>query len=143
MPTPKTGTSKNGKEMHYSVGALIEQKGTYLLIDRVHPPPGFAGPAGHIDEGEDDRTALYREIKEETGLTITSHELLFDEEVTENVCHRKVAVHYWKVFSCTVTGELQPNKKEAKSINWYTPEEIQNLNLEPVWVQWFKKLKII
>ena len=52
MTTPKQGRAKNGQPMHYSVGALIKKEDKYLLIDRVKPPLGFAGLAGHIDEGE-------------------------------------------------------------------------------------------
>ena len=58
MSNPKQGKSKDGKLMHYSVGALIKKDGKYLLIDRVKPPLGFAGIAGHIDEGEDEIKAL-------------------------------------------------------------------------------------
>ena len=63
MPNYKAGTSKSGKPMHYSVGAIIKKDDKYLLLDRVKPPFGFASVAGHIDEGEDEITTLKREIK--------------------------------------------------------------------------------
>ena len=57
------------------VGAVIRKDNKFLLLERV--PSEFMGglvelPSGTVDEGEDLLTALAREIKEETGLTITS-----------------------------------------------------------------------
>jgi ADP-ribose pyrophosphatase YjhB (NUDIX family) len=77
MAVPKLGKSKNGKQMHYSVGAVIKRDGKYLLIDRKKPPLGFAGVAGHIDEGEDEIQALFREVEEESGLKIKEYKIAF------------------------------------------------------------------
>lgn len=143
MPKPKTGESKSGKPMHYSVGAVIEKEGKYLLIDRVHPPFGFAGPAGHVDEGEEFLGALQREVKEETGLDVQDCTLLFEEEVMDNVCTIGTSVHYWRLFRCDTTGSVLHSKEEAKSIGWYSKEELKGLALEPVWEYWFKKLKVL
>ncbi|MFC1613372.1 NUDIX hydrolase, partial [Patescibacteria group bacterium] len=134
---------KKGKKMHYSVGALIEKDGKYLLIDRVNPPYGFSGIAGHIDENENETEALIREVKEESGLKVIKHSLLFEEEVDGNECHRGIKTHYWYVFNCDVVGEISQNEREVKSIGWYTKEQIRDLKLEPVWEYWFKKLKLI
>lgn len=143
MSQPKEGLSKKNKEMHYSVGALIEKDGKYLLIDRVNPPYGFAGIAGHIDEGETASVALIREVREESGLRVENYSLLFEEEIDWNVCVMGVNVHYWYLFKCEVSGEIKMYRKEEKSIGWYTKDQIKNLRLEPVWEYWFKKLKII
>jgi len=143
MTQPKKGISSTGKEMHYSVGALIEQKGKVLLIDRVHIPLGFAGPAGHVDEGETPEQALKREVKEETGLEVTTMKQLFEEEINWNACGHGGEAHYWYVYACEVEGKVKRNKEEIKAIGWYTSEEIRKLKLEQVWVYWLKRLKII
>jgi 8-oxo-dGTP pyrophosphatase MutT (NUDIX family) len=143
MGVPKIGKSKNGKPMHYSVGAVIKRKNKYLLIDRKIPPFGFAGLAGHIDEGENEIEALFREIEEESGLKIKKYKLLFEEEIDWNWCNYGIGSHYWYLFECEVAGKLKPNYAEMKSISWYSPEEIKKLKLEPVWEYWFKKLKVI
>lgn len=142
MP-PKEGKTKDGKPVHYSVGALIKRDGRYLLIDRTNIPFGFAGLAGHIDEGEDELTAVEREVKEESGLTIVRSTLLFEEELDWNRCGRNVSSHYWYLFACDVSGEPVLDPEEAVSMGWYTPEEIKKLVLEPAWEYWFKKLDII
>jgi 8-oxo-dGTP pyrophosphatase MutT (NUDIX family) len=128
--------------MHYSVGALIEKDGKFLLIDRVQPPLGFAAIAGHVDVNEDDVAALSREVLEESGLSVKSFELLAEEELDWNTCSKGIAVHYWKVFKCVVSGSVRKNS-EAKSIGWYSREELRHLALEPVWKYWFGKLGIL
>ncbi len=147
MRVPKKGKSKEGKEMHYSVGALIERNGKYLLIDRNVAPFGFAGIAGHVDEGESPEEALIREVKEETGLNVENYELIFEEELDWNWCSRGIDVHYWYFYRCEVSGKIKREAKEAKSIDWYPKKEIKKLSLgkklEAVWEYWFKKLKII
>ena len=65
---PKIGRSRNDDTMHYSVGAIIERDGKYLLTNRMKPPPGYASLSGHIDEGENPDVALLREVMEESGL---------------------------------------------------------------------------
>ena len=143
MKNCKEGKSKSGKLMHYSVGALIKRDNKYLLIDRVKPPLGFAGLAGHIDEGEDKIQSLKREVEEESGLKVDDYKILFEEELDWNQCSRGVDIHYWYLFECSVSGETKQNHIETKSIGWHSVDEIKKLKLEPVWEYWFKKLKII
>jgi ADP-ribose pyrophosphatase YjhB (NUDIX family) len=142
-PKPKTGKTPDGKMMHFFVGALIERDGKYLLIDRGAPPYGFAGVAGHVDEGENEKQAIIREVKEEVGLDVKTAELLFEEELDWNWCGRGITSHYWYVFHCSATGEVEREKIETKSAGWYTKEEIKNLKLEPAWEYWFKKIGIL
>ncbi|MFH1828818.1 MAG: NUDIX domain-containing protein [Nanoarchaeota archaeon] len=143
MAVPKSAKSKEGKPMHYSVGALIKKDGKFLLIDRAVPPLGFAGVAGHIDKGEEAVEALKREVEEESGLKIESSKLLFEEELDWNWCSKGIKVHHWYLFECEASGELRRNVRETKAIGWYSPEEIKSLKLEPVWEYWFKKLGIL
>lgn len=140
---PKEGLSSKGAPMHYSVGALIKKDNKYLLIDRATPPFGFAGPAGHINEGEDVAEALKRETKEETGLKIEDCKLLFEEELDWNWCSAGIQVHYWYLYECKAAGKFSRDVRETKSIGWYSVEEIKKLKLEPVWRYWFEKLGVL
>lgn len=139
----KTGISSSGKEMHYSVGAIIKRGDEYLLIDRANPPYGFAGLAGHIDEGESSEEALFREVTEESGLRVVEFRLLYEEELDWNKCSRGVGTHYWHLYECEVMGEVKRDFGETKSIGWYTREEIARLTLEPAWKYWFEKEGIV
>jgi 8-oxo-dGTP pyrophosphatase MutT (NUDIX family) len=139
MTAPKEGTY-NGARIHYSVGALIERSGAYLLIERRIKPLGFAGPAGHLDEGETVQRALVREVSEETNLRVTGHEFLHEEFVPWNVCAHDVEGHYWYLYRCQVTGAVSVNADEAYSAQWLHPEELDSVTLEPVWQYWFDQL---
>ncbi len=142
MPEPKQGTNEQGEIFHYSVGAIIEKNGKYLLLDRKFPPLGFAGPAGHIDVHEEPEVSVVREVDEETGLKVESAELLFSEYVDWNWC-RSAKHHHWYVYRCQVSGELKPEWHEMSSLEWYSPDQIKELKLEQVWDYWFKKLGIV
>lgn len=140
---PKQTINNDGLPTHYSVGAIIGQGDKYLLIDRMKPPLGFASIAGHVDKGEEPETSLAREILEESGLQLLSYEKIVEETLSENVCSRGVGIHHWIIYKCETKGEIYLNKKEVRSINWYSVDEIKKLNLEPVWKYWFEKFSII
>lgn len=142
-PKRKIGASSDNREMHYSVGIIIDCNGKYLLMDRVNPPPGFACPAGHIDEGEEPKEAAIRELREETGIDQKSLEFVREEEIPWNYC-KSATVHYWYLYKALVNSEdIIIDKDEAKWVGWYTVEEMKEMNLEEVWFYWFKKLGII
>lgn len=143
-PKPiKTENTLKEELLHYSVGAIIAQNGRFLLIDRVKIPYGFACPAGHINNAETPEQALKRETKEETNLDITKFKLLSEEELEWNYCSRGAHIHHWYLFLCEASGEVKKSDDEAKTINWFTREEIRKLKLEPVWEYWLKKFFII
>ncbi len=129
--------------MHHSVGAVIEKNGKYLLIDRDMEPLGFAGIAGHIDAGESPEETLVRKIREESGLVLKGFKLLYEEEVPWNRCRVGIDAHYWHLYQCQIEGDIQNNPEAAKSIGWYTPSQMKELTMEPVWKYWFGKLGVL
>ena len=142
MPEPKQ-TIKNGKLIHYSVGTIIRRDDKYLLIERMKFPFGFAGPAGHIDEGEKPEEAMRREVMEETGFIVRECRLLFHEFIEWNECSRGVKGHDLWLYACVVEGKEQRNVLETKSIGWFSLEEIKHLPLETVWDYIFKKMQLL
>src|SRR3989344_3732656 len=118
MSEKALGIASNGKQMHYSVGALIVKDGKYLLIER--------------------------KVKEESNLDSVTCQILFDEEVVWNDCSYGDFAHYWYLFKINVDGtDFKLNEDEGKEMGWFTKEYIKRLNLEPVWRYWFEKLGII
>ena len=129
-----------------SVGAIIQNDGKFLLIDRVNPPYGWAGVAGHIEEGQTPEEALVAEVSEEVRLMVISHKLVIEEMVPWNNCRRSNGEgHYWYVYKVDVdeSDQIEAEEDEVKEFGWFTPEEMQYLELEPVWRYWFEKLGYI
>lgn len=131
--------------MNKSVGAIIKnEKGEILLIDRVKPPFGWAGPAGHIEEDETSEEALIREVKEETGIQVLEYDLLLHEFVQWNECSKGGKGHDWYLFGVKEwEGEVKSNVEEAKGIKWVGKDQLKKFELEEVWDYWFRKIKII
>lgn len=136
---------------HLSVGAIIRNnKDEILMIDRLKQPFGWACPAGHIDEGEEPDDALFREVKEETGLDIVSYREFpinysFDDfsDCPQEACSRGIKSHMWFIYDVVANGELIFKEDEVKAIKWVSIEEIKTLQLESVWAYWLKKLNVI
>ena len=139
----KIGQSSDGREMHYTAGIIVECNKKYLLLERINPPPGFASPAGHIDEGENQKTAALRELEEETGINKKEIEFICEEEIPWNYC-KSAKAHYWYLYKTSINSEdVIIQKEEARSFGWYSAEELKDLKLEEIWRYWFKKLEII
>ena len=60
-----------------TVDILIEMPGGIVLIERKHPPPGWALPGGFVDRGESVAQAAVREAREETSLDVELMEQFF------------------------------------------------------------------
>lgn len=131
--------------MHKSVGAIIKNdKSEILMMERANFPLGWAGPAGHIDEGETPEQAMIREVKEETNLDIHKYRLLFHEFIEWNECGAGVKGHDWYLFEALDwSSDVKKDSREAKQMLWLASEKIKTLVLEEVWEYWFKKLAII
>ena len=61
------------KKVRYSDNLVFNHEGKLLLLKRSELDKTFPGmyvlPGGHVDAGEDHRTAAIRELQEESGLT--------------------------------------------------------------------------
>lgn len=143
MATIKIGKSTAGNLMHYSVGAIIKRDGKFLLLDRLRAPLGFAGVAGHVEDGETIEDSLRHQVEEESGMQVQKCHLLFQEEMDQNWCFYGVGFHYWYLYECETEGEPKLDISEAKSIGWYTVEEMKKMKLDPAWQYWFKKIEVL
>ncbi|HTX87296.1 MAG TPA: NUDIX hydrolase [Candidatus Nanoarchaeia archaeon] len=131
--------------MHQSAGAIIKDKdGKILMIERKFAPFGWAGPAGHINPGEDPKMAMMREVKEEVGLNVIKSKLIFHEMLDWNRCSGGVVGHDWYLYEVLEwSGELIKEESEVKNIKWVELVELKKIKLEEAYRYWFKKLSYL
>ena len=83
---------------------LVDARGWLLLQERdehaLVAPNQWGLVGGHLEEGEEWETALYRELEEETGLHLDSGLRLWFDEVVQH--SPKVSTHladHWKIWA--------------------------------------------
>ncbi|MCW2901731.1 MAG: hypothetical protein JWO67_3996 [Streptosporangiaceae bacterium] len=151
---------------HSSVGVVAERDGKFLLFDRQKFPKCKAPCAGHVDledglngvpTGADSeepafRAAGVRELEEETGLRVHARDMKHAlKYVAKTKCRRQSidgdeGWHLWRVYRVQIDGWQQERGKADESANlaWFTPDEIRKLtNLEPVWGDMLRRMKVI
>jgi len=97
--------------------AVIERPGEFLLAQRPEGKayPGYwEFPGGKIEAGEDPRTALVRELREELGIEVTDATPWITRVYAYT--HATVRLHFWRVTAWR--GEPQP--LEDQDIRWQT-----------------------
>jgi A/G-specific adenine glycosylase len=132
IPTPK---KKIIKEVSAAI-AIIENNKKYYMQKR--PKGLFADlwefPGGKIEKGESADEALYREVKEELGVEVISHQFLFN--VTQLYTEFKANLH---IFHCKVSKPL----KEDKTHKWIGFSQIKKYPMPSGTVKILDKLKNI
>lgn len=113
-------------------GLIISPKGRMFLM-KSHKWEGYyVIPGGHIELGETMEQALKREIKEETGLTISDIKLICIQEFIFGKTYHKPKSHYiFFDFLCKSNTEKVRLNEEGHSPVWVTPRETLALPLEP------------
>lgn len=119
------------KPFGLAVGAFINNgKGCYLLIQRSQKSNHFADcwetPGGKMEYGEPFDLALMREVKEETGLTISLDGVAGVSEF--ELPHIRVVMLYMKAH--VVEGEISLSE-EHKDYLWLPLKKFQEKMLTP------------
>ncbi|MFX1454864.1 MAG: NUDIX domain-containing protein [Promethearchaeota archaeon] len=114
-----------------AVDAIIEDgKGNILLIKRKFPPyQGFyALPGGSVEKGEKRKSALLREVKEETRLNVKIAEKLgiYDEKGRDPRGNVQSTVYRCKVLG--VISDMQPGM-EVEEVKFISNDKIKDMEL--------------
>ncbi|MEK9143882.1 MAG: NUDIX hydrolase [Patescibacteria group bacterium] len=133
-------------------GVLVfnDQQGVLLCLKPkgVGPYPDmYLTPGGHIDAGETAIAGAEREVREETGVSITHLvPLLFDEFVTPNWKGEEthfIALLYTAKYA---SGGLKASAKDddhMREIRWFNKKDLKALPLSPPLKRALKKLDFL
>ena len=113
------------------VGAVItDDQGRLLLIERGHDPGKglWSVPGGRIEAGETDEQAVVREVREETGLTVTCGRLLGSAELPG--LHGSIVEvrDYLAATAPGLPGQIPVAGDDAAAARWVTPAELRAMD---------------
>ncbi|WP_174801237.1 NUDIX hydrolase [Martelella limonii] len=112
---------------------IIRRKDTFLLVRRAHPPAKamYAFPGGKAEKGETAEQAAIRELKEETGLTISEPTLFAIYDLIDRDHDGHVTSFYrLSVFLAEVDNEaIAAAADDADDLGWFTLADIERLHV--------------
>ena len=113
------------------VAALIRDDAGRVLLVRKRGTAAFMQPGGKRDPGEDDTTALAREIAEELGCCMIRDSIQPLGEFDAVAANEPG----WRVHACLygidVTGDIVPNREIDETI-WIDPAAPPDISLAPL-----------
>jgi len=112
------------------VGAIVhDADGRLLLIRRGQEPALglWSLPGGRVEPGEDDATAVIREVAEETGLVVEAGTRV-GSVVRDAPGGDLYEIHD---YACTVTWGRVEAADDAADAGWFTPGELGGLPTSP------------
>ncbi|MGH6876426.1 MAG: NUDIX hydrolase [Rhizomicrobium sp.] len=127
------GNSRDPGQIILGVGAVVwNDKGQLLLIRRANPPRQYEWslPGGKVEFGETLRTALKREVLEETGLAVEIFGLIDVGELIRDESAGAADAHYVLVdFSARLLSGEAVAGSDATEARWFSIDELADLAL--------------
>ena len=125
---------KTGEYHHESVGMIvIGFDNRILFFERTIFPYGHTSPAGHLEINEKPEIAALRELKEETGLSLSKAKLFKEEDLPGDPCRRGADFHFWHLYVTKLNASFIPiiAKDEGKKPIWLDLNQALKRKLTP------------
>ena len=112
--------------------------GRLLLVQRANPPAAgtWSIPGGRVEPGEDDATAITREVAEETGLAVRVGELV--GQVERDAPDGRIYVI--RDYACTVEAGPADDAADAR---WVDLADLGTLPLAPLLLQTLEQWRVL
>ncbi len=109
------------------VNGVITYRGKILLGKKKevedHPiSEEWYFPGGHIDEGEEPKEALMREIEEETGLEVEVHQIV--DATTGSFNKENLPLQI--LYHCEAQNNDAEAQDDLEEVKWVRPESLQD-----------------
>jgi ADP-ribose pyrophosphatase YjhB (NUDIX family) len=125
------------------VGAVVVSDDRVLVVRRAHEPlkGEWSLPGGAVELGESLRTAVVREVREETGLDVDVGPLVEVVDRVQRGPDGRVAYHFVVVdYLCRPRGETRPTSgSDADDVRWASVGELPELGVSPVAIDVVRK----
>lgn len=120
------------------VAAVITNENNEILIARRAAHKSQAGkwefPGGKVEKGEDHKTALQRELKEEFSIEVEIREYIGEE----SFCYPECSINLIAYRSKKISGDF--NLTDHDTIEWILPSNLINYNLAEADIWLIEKL---
>jgi ADP-ribose pyrophosphatase YjhB (NUDIX family) len=116
LATAAWGLRRARDERRLVQGVVTSPSGVLLVLRRELR--GFELPGGRAEPGEDERAALSRELREETGLEVEPGELVGEYRRSGFAAHRA------RVYRCRVRGGALRPSADTPAVAWFQPDAL-------------------
>ena len=103
--------------------ALIDDRDMSIMLVHHFAAQAWLLPGGHVDEGEDPRAAVTRELREELGIAPDFHPAFGGEPMFLSITRTRGAGSHrdatlWFAFSFDRSTALSPDEREFTATKW-------------------------
>lgn len=117
------------KQVIHVVAAVVEHQGRYLITQRnanAVLPLLWEFPGGRLEPGEDERSALVREVRGRIGVDLVVGDKLGEQHHE----YSDYEVHL-TMYACRLPDEARPYPAAVADLRWVTSREFLDYDFPP------------